>query len=534
MNSENFDNPDNNFVTLAELLQKVYQGKLILLSCIGLSLIIVSIYNYMATPLYKASSVVAFEIASQNEMLNIEEGIISHRYVLNRVKEIQTQLFAERVYQELSSDIRNKFTFPDPQPENFDKDRYIVGKIRAGVSAFNSDKLPNVITITFQSEVPEITHVIANIAAKVLLKSNLQARNKEYSNLRAFIDEQLNSLQGKLTEAEDAFQDFKVNTNVSSMEDESREILNRITSVENLLNTVQVDIEANEKRLREIRRHLGKFQSDSTGTLTQATSLTINNLRTKLSEQNVQLMDLKAQGYKDDHPKVATLIAEVESMKRDIINTTKKLFTSDSLSGVIDPLVQAQTLLTESIRLDTELKALKTQNEYLQKILASYNQRLSTLIRREADHFRLLRERDINNKLFVQLLEEREQVRLREAAEIGNIRILDFAIETRSPVSPRKGFNTILAIFLGSALGFIILFLRENLKTPLYAGRNRSPYDTTNGGRSTSIKNIELILHGLPETYAENDNNQRNGSGHTKKVYDDKGNQESSPEEKSD
>jgi tyrosine-protein kinase Etk/Wzc len=58
-----------------------------------------------------------------------------------------------------------------------------------------------------------------------------------------------------------------------------------------------------------------------------------------------------------------------------------------------------------------------------------------------------------------------QQLRIAKAGEIGNVRIVDTAVEPVEPIKPKKLQVLILAIFFGGFIGTLIALLRNMLRT---------------------------------------------------------------------
>lgn len=67
---------------------------------------------------------------------------------------------------------------------------------------------------------------------------------------------------------------------------------------------------------------------------------------------------------------------------------------------------------------------------------------------------------------FTQLfLNSYQQLRIAKAGEIGNVRIVDTAIEPVQPIKPKKLLVLILSVFVGGFIGTLIALLRNMLRT---------------------------------------------------------------------
>ncbi|MFH4082339.1 GNVR domain-containing protein, partial [Acinetobacter baumannii] len=57
------------------------------------------------------------------------------------------------------------------------------------------------------------------------------------------------------------------------------------------------------------------------------------------------------------------------------------------------------------------------------------------------------------------------QLKIANAGEIGNVRIIDTAVEPVKPVKPKKLIVLILSIFVGGFIGVLIALLRNMMRS---------------------------------------------------------------------
>lgn len=459
------ENQSSNFITFSEIINQANRGKMTLFFTVLLCSALAVIYNYYAVPVYRATAVIAFERFSEDKVLdlNVSGQNFLKNFVANRSKEIKTYPFAENIYRELPDSIIRSFRIPDPLPVNMNRKNYIIGEIQNGISVKIPDEGANMIAISFDSENKAIAQSVANTAISVLEQSNLNFRRREFSSLRRFIDGQIEVVKNKLQAIEDTLQFLKTESNIVSLDDESQEILKRITQAEIQYNQVRSNRRAKQKRLSIIDGKLSEEKEDVANVLTGTSSPLIIKLRERLVELEIQYANLKVQDYADDHPKLVAIKSEIERTKQELITMTLNILGTENMKGIIDPVSQLQMYLEESISLGIEIQTLQTQENQLAGVLRTYNNRLKNLTTNESTLLHLLRDRDFYNKNYVRLLEERENARLREAAEIGNIHVIARAEKPLLPERPKKKLNIIIAIFAGMFLGILIVFLKESL-----------------------------------------------------------------------
>ncbi len=452
-------------ISIAEFIEIVRRRKMWLGLSVIVALLLVMLYNHSATQLYEASAAVVFENYSKNTIVDLEvtKTFSWASFVANRIQEMKTKTFARQVYEELSEAERRLFRLPHPLPPQFDGEKYIIDEISANL-AVRQIQETDVVAITFASENAVLAATVSNTAAKVLQTTNLNVRRREYANLGNFVGDQLEVVSEKLKRAEEALSEYKTRKKITAIDDESREILQRITQAEVLLNRVKADRDAALRKTTTIKKRLSEQKRDLTSSVVQITDPMTAKLKENLVELNVRYSSLQAQGQSDDHPKMLELRREIEKIKQELVRTTKQILEGEAFKGVLDPMSELKKNVEESTLLEVEVQSLSAQKANLQETLKRYLERLEEIPGQELELVRLMRDREINNKIYVRLLEEREQARIREAAEIGNIRVIELAKTPRTPTRPRKILNLIVGLFAGGVIGLVSIFAREFMR----------------------------------------------------------------------
>jgi len=178
--------------------------------------------------------------------------------------------------------------------------------------------------------------------------------------------------------------------------------------------------------------------------------------------------------------------------------------------NTVDVTKESELYLTQSITLETQKAELEqkvaeasakytSEHPVMQQMnaqLGAINSKigeLNTTLKKLPDlqrrYLQLYREVEVKQQLYTALLNSYQQLRIAKAGEIGNVRIVDTAVEPIEPIAPKKLQILILSIFLGGFLGTLLALLRNmmrsgikdsteienNLDLPVYATVPRSP-----------------------------------------------------------
>jgi uncharacterized protein involved in exopolysaccharide biosynthesis/Mrp family chromosome partitioning ATPase len=440
-----------------EVFQKIIKKrKWLILTSIFAVLIPIMIYNEATSPVYEAKTMVVFE-----EFTNPVEGydydFSREVFFSNQLVEIKSYSFSLDIVKSLAPEIIKKFNSPvSGESENSGFD-YIVAKVQKNIAAFPV-RGSNIIEISFQSNKPMVCKEVADAAATVLQRRNYEIKKEGVGGVRQFIEKQMGRYKEQLDVSETELKDFKEKNNITSVDREAEEIMRRLTDAEVLYNQVKTDISSTKNRLGALEEKLDQQKSDLVPNITNVGSSWAQKLREKLVELNMQYMNLKVQGYPEDHPKMVDLKQEMERIQNDLTEKASRLAQDESS---LDPLVQMEKFVNESITLQIELEALQAREEALKSIMGNYNQSLGTLPDKEFELAKLTRERDVNQKIYTMLLEKLEEARIAESEQINPLRVIDKAQLPIDPISPRKKLNLVIGFLLGLIVGVAISFVIE-------------------------------------------------------------------------
>lgn len=111
-----------------------------------------------------------------------------------------------------------------------------------------------------------------------------------------------------------------------------------------------------------------------------------------------------------------------------------------------------------------EIRALGDQMASIAKESSRINDTVNKLPTSQREMLRLQRDRMVNNELYVALLNNAQQLKVAKAGTIGNVRIVDYAVEDSRPVAPQRVLIVGIAGLLGLFLGVLAAFGRRVLR----------------------------------------------------------------------
>ncbi|MDQ9010691.1 polysaccharide biosynthesis tyrosine autokinase [Acinetobacter gerneri] len=234
----------------------------------------------------------------------------------------------------------------------------------------------------------------------------------------------------------------------------------------------------------------------------------LNNVLTVYHEQNIERKSLESKQT------LAFLDKQLPELRKQLEDSEIKFNQFREKYKTVDVNAESELLLKQNIDLEklkidlqqkqAELSAKYTNDHPLirqidaqvteiNKKLAELNNRLTQLPETQRLYLQLYRDVKVNTELYTTLLNSYQQLKIAKAGEIGNVRIIDTAVEPVRPIKPRSLIILALSIFVGGFIGVLIALLKNILRTgikdsaqieneldlPVYATVPRSPVQET-------------------------------------------------------
>ncbi|ODV41744.1 tyrosine protein kinase [Cupriavidus sp. UYMMa02A] len=171
-------------------------------------------------------------------------------------------------------------------------------------------------------------------------------------------------------------------------------------------------------------------------------------------------------------------------LKRELEQAEVKYNAMRNKRGTFDLSEEGRAFLQQSVAAESGLQELKQKRAELvtrfapghpalqaidQQIAAmtakagGIENRVKALPNLEQDTVRLMRDVQVNNELYVGLLNNMQQLKLVKAGKVGNVRLVDSSPIPEVPVKPKRALVVVLAAILGVMVGVIVAFVREAL-----------------------------------------------------------------------
>lgn len=191
------------------------------------------------------------------------------------------------------------------------------------------------------------------------------------------------------------------------------------------------------------------------------------------------------------------LTAAIDEYNSLLAERRRLLRTSSESNPAVVNLNDGIQTLQKSIQttVASTLKGLQITQNDLERQMRQFTDRISSAPQQEREYINLARQQEIKNRLYLILLQQREENILSLGLTTDTGRIVEETLADKYPVSPKKKIAALVAFFLGLCIPASVIFLRDSMGSKI--------------GTCTDIKNLTntALLAELPH-------NQQNQKGH--------------------
>lgn len=248
----------------------------------------------------------------------------------------------------------------------------------------------------------------------------------------------------------------------------------------------------------------------------------LNAILVSYSQQNIERRSAEtAQTLKFLDEQLPELKQQLDVAEREFNKFRQQYNTVDVTKESELFLTQSVTLETQKVQLEQQvaeagakytaehpvMQQMNAQLGAINKKIGELNATLKELPDLQRRYLQLYREVEVKQQLYTALLNSYQQLRIAKAGEIGNVRIVDTAVEPIEPIAPKKLLILILSLFLGGFLGTLLALLRNMMRSgikdstqieneldlPVYATVPRSPVQESRINILKKKKNIPIL-----------------------------------------
>ncbi len=334
----------------------------------------------------------------------------------------------------------------------------------------------NLYTLAYDDQEPERAKRVVQSLASIFVESSLGDKRKDTDSARKFIDDQVQTYQKKLEEAENRLKEFKLK-NLAVQTSDGKDYFGRIGEISASLERSKLELREAENSRDALKRQIVGEEPVLLPDAPESTAgISIPEIDGRIDAMKRNLDGL-LQRFTDKHPDVVgtrRMIKELEDQKKEEVAARKKVPASSPASLVnANPVYQ-------------QLKISLAENEAtvasLRVRVAEYQSRYNLLKdsvklvpQIEAELTQLNRDYDINKKNYESLVSRRESATMSgemDASSGGvDFRLIDPPRVSPKPVSPNRLLLLPLTLVLALAAGLFAPFAASQIRPVFFDSR---------------------------------------------------------------
>jgi capsular exopolysaccharide synthesis family protein len=315
--------------------------------------------------------------------------------------------------------------------------------IAAYLASLEVDTRPgsHLVTLSFTDSDPAAAAQIANAHARAYTRLGLRTRGAADDQTQQFLAEKLVSLRKRIQKSEEALNAYRRRSGIVSLDDKSDEVLTRLDAI----NKDLAHAESDEITLGAQEQLIHSRSYDSLPAVVQ--SDLIQKLKQQLVAAAARRASLAAK-YRRGFPALDEAVAQEADIRMQLRDEIRRVV--EGIESAYIAAVNKENRLRDAIKHEKEL----------------------ALARRDAGvkYGILLRDVETGRQLYDNVLARMKEASFSADANAANVVLVDEAVPPRWPSSPRRLYDTFVAMLAALGLSIVLAFILEafdgTLKNP--------------------------------------------------------------------
>jgi polysaccharide chain length determinant protein (PEP-CTERM system associated) len=334
----------------------------------------------------------------------------------------------------------------------------------------------NLYLVSYRHPEPDKARRVVQGLVSMFVESSLGDSRKDADNARRFIEDQIQSYEKRLAEAEARVRDFKLK-NMALMNTDGRDFLSRMAALSEQIAKSRLELRAAEQSRDALKQQLaGAGDLGPAPSEPSAADIVIPELDGRIQSLK-QGLDEMMRRYTEQHPDVVNtrrLLTELEAeRKKEVEERLKNPKAAGPMAGFAGGIAQQlKFALAES---EAQVASIRAQLAEYENRLVQARANAQRVPEIEAELTALNRDYDVQKRNYDQLISRRESVKiagdLDTSAATVDFRIIDPPRVSPKPVAPDRLFILPLVLLAALGLGAVVSFGVSQVMPTVHDGR---------------------------------------------------------------
>lgn len=304
-------------------------------------------------------------------------------------------------------------------------------EISGKLKIVRSDNFTNVLTLSYETENTSIGRDILNQYMTEYQQFNLEDKRQIAFNTLEFIDEQLDTVRSELGAVERTLKTFREENKVIDPDGQAKNYLGNINDYSKLIMEQSVKMKVSDQLINYIQDQKNPFRIVPT-----TLGITEPSLIQQITEYNKLLLERETslKTIPSANPIIIDLETAISKLRDDLLSNLKNIRQTYSAA----------------------LRDYQQNNQFSEnqaRALPGVQKRL----------LEISRQQKILEELYSYLLQKKLETAIGSASTISNIRVVEPAYSSGSPIRPNRSSVYLMSIFIGLLIPVGIIFLKDYL-----------------------------------------------------------------------
>ncbi|HYP26522.1 MAG TPA: polysaccharide biosynthesis tyrosine autokinase [Blastocatellia bacterium] len=301
--------------------------------------------------------------------------------------------------------------------------------------------------VSFTHTDPVIAASVANALAETFINRSFESKTAKFNKTSAWLDSSTRELKAKVEQAEQALADYTRAHNIFSTDGKETLTTEKLSRLHDQATRAETDRLLKQSLYEEVKQgRVAQLPDAFADQKTAALQARLNELAVRAAELDVK--------FGPDKPEVREVKQQIATIEAQI---------SESRRGLEEKL---RADYERSVRDEQSLKAAlaRAKVEAVQQ-----NQ--------DAIQYNILKQEvDTTKELYTNFLQKTNQANIQLAEQHSNIKVVEPAVLSTSPVGPRRFRSIMIAMFLSLVAGVALALLLERLDNTIKSVEDVSRY----------------------------------------------------------
>ena len=317
--------------------------------------------------------------------------------------------------------------------------------------------------LTAKANTPESAQALANTAAEMYITKVTELKRTELSQGVSFLKQQMERVEEKIQEAEQALNDFRDKEGLifTAEKTASGGLLEKLGNLQTEQLQTENEIELTKSQLQSVEELISEKKKYAQSASVTALSPQIDQLQSRLIDFQLEL-NTKLETLKEKDPEVIAIQQKIDVAEKQLKSEFDRLLKEPGVAS-LDAFSELQGLMQQWMQLNVQLKGFERKAALVTERIDRFRAEHPELIAKQIELTRLERQARVHEQTYMLLMDKYEEMRLLEQMKTSGLKLIDAASLPEFPISPKKKQALVIGIVFGLSLGIMVAFFLEYL-----------------------------------------------------------------------